>query len=524
MGTGQAGVNLWGYLRDESGWGAAGRGYARALSTLQIPLALYDLSALSSNRSEDHSLPPGDGDQLHAVNLVCVDPGQHFAALAHMGERRFEGRYNIGAWAWELPRFPGRWHDRLAYYDELWVTTSFVADALTPISPVPVVRIPPVLTPRGLGSRERGRHRLGVSAEDFVFLFIFDFHSHLARKNPLALVRAFRAAFRPTEPARLVIKCANGGADRAGLAALTELASGHAIEIHDGYWPAAAMRDLLAACDAYASLHRSEGTGLTISDAMALGKPVIATGWSGNMDFMTVANSYPVRYEPVTLEESVGPYAAGEQWAEPSVEHAAALLRHVYVRREEAQACGAHARRDIETRFSEEAVAALIRSRLDVIAHRHDIAAFRREMRAYREAYHGLAQQVRGIVREALPPAATVLVVSKGDAALLELDGRRAWHFPCAEDGTYAGYYPAKSVDAIEHLETLRGKGGEFLLFPGTAFWWLDHYAGLRDHLDANYRRVWSDARCIIYRLSGMGRSDGSSDMAVEPVAVGWSA
>jgi hypothetical protein len=226
----------------------------------------------------------------------------------------------------------------------------------------------------------------------------------------------------------------------------------------------------------------------------------------------------------VTIEESVGPYTAGEQWAEPSVEHAAALLRHVYLRRDEAKALGARATRDIETRFSEEAVAALIRSRLEVIAHRHDIAAFRQEMRAYHQAYQGLAWQIREIVRETLPATATVLVVSKGDAALLELNGRMARHFPCTEDGTYAGHYPARSADAIEHLETLRARGGEYLLFPGTAFWWLDHYAGLREHLDAHYRRVWSDARCIIYQLDSRDGRGECADTAAGQTAVRWPA
>jgi hypothetical protein len=176
-----------------------------------------DLSALTSNRSGDTSVTDFDAEHPYDVNLVCVDAGQHFAMQAKVGTEFFEGRFNIGAWAWELPAFPAGWNDRFAYYDEIWVGTSFIANALTPVSPVPVVRVPPVLTSSSEGSRDGGRRRLGVGPDDFVFLFVFDFHSHLARKNPLAVAEAFRRAFRSSDRARLVLKCVHGHGFAIGL-------------------------------------------------------------------------------------------------------------------------------------------------------------------------------------------------------------------------------------------------------------------------------------------------------------------
>ena len=436
------------------------------------------------------------------MNLICVDAAQHFAIMSHLGAELFEERYNIGAWAWELPRFPEKWYDRFAYYDEIWVATTFIANALAPISPVPVVRIPPVLIPGTLGDRDSGRRRLSVPSEEFVYLFVFDFHSHMERKNPLALIDAFTRAFGPSEPVRLVIKCVNADSDREGFAAMSARARGYPIDFHARYWPSQDLRDLMAACDAYVSLHRSEGTGLTITDAMALGKPVIATSWSGNMDFMNVSNSFPVRYELVELQKNVGPYRAGEIWADPSVEHAAELMRRVFEDREEAGARGRAARREIEANYSEEKVADLVRQRLEVIASRHRFPAFKREIRAFFSGYQQLVQRIREVVRTALPAEATVIVVSKGDNELLELDGKRAWHFPQNEEGVYAGYHPADSAGAIAHLEELRAKGGEFLLFPGTAFWWLEQYEEFGQHLEDHYRRVWNDEICVIYELS----------------------
>src|SRR5262249_27225172 len=243
---------------------------------------------------------------------------------------------------------------------EIWAGSSFIANTLSPISPIPVVRIPPVLTPEAAGSREAGRRRLEVSPEEFVYLFIFDFHSCFQRKNPLAVLDAFRTAFAPSDPVRLVIKCVNPDFNREHFAALQARARDYPVSIYSGYWSAEEMRDLMAACDAYVSLHRSEGIGLTVTDAMALGKPVIATGWSGNMDFMTASNSFPVRYKLVQLRERIGHYQAGAIWAEPSVEHAAKGMRFVLENRGEAEARGMAARRDIEADYSEEAVAGLI--------------------------------------------------------------------------------------------------------------------------------------------------------------------
>jgi hypothetical protein len=116
--------------------------------------------------------------------------------------------------------------------------------------------------------------------------------------------------------------------------------------------------------------------------------------------------------------------------------------------------------------------------------------------------YQDLTARIREVVNASLPADATVLVVSKGDDDLLELDGRRAWHFPQNEAGVYAGYNPADSGEAIAHLETMRAKGAGFIVFPRTAFWWLDHYADFRRHLESRYQRTWCDESCVIYQLS----------------------
>src|SRR5258705_13643824 len=104
------------------------------------------------------------------------------------------------------------------------------------------------------------------------------------------------------------------------------------------------------------------------------------------------------------------------------------------------------------------------------------------------EEYRALVERFAELVRDSVPENATIAVVSKGDEALLDIDIRTTWHFPQRTDGTYAGYYPFDSASAISHLETLREKGGQYLAFPASALWWLEHYVELRQHLDDRYQ------------------------------------
>jgi glycosyltransferase involved in cell wall biosynthesis len=492
-------VSVSGYLTDESGWGASARGYIRALRHLGVPTRLEDFSRLTSNRSGDRTVLSGDALADWDVNLMCIDAGQHFAVLSHADQQLLDRRYNIGAWAWELPRFPDRWYDRFAYYDEIWVGSSFIASAIAPISPIPVIRIPPVLAPVTRGVHDETPRDWKRRRDEFLFLFMFDVHSHIARKNPLAVIEAFRRAFRPSEPVRLMLKCVNAASDSAGFATLRNRAAGAAIDIHDGYLPSHQVRSLMSNCDAYVSLHRSEGIGLTIADAMGLGKPVIATGWSGNTDFMNVSNAFPVGFRLVEIEQNVGPYDAGETWAEPSVEHAAELMRFVVDHRDEAGARGEAARRSIQREYSEEAIAGLIRQRLAIIGERHRLDEFKRDVRALVSKYQDLVQEIRDVVTRVVPAGGDVMVVSKGDSNLLQFEGRPASHFPATDEGVYAGYHPGDSAAAITALESAIDRGHEYLLFPGTSLWWLDHYEGFRAHLDARYPRLWSDRRCVLY-------------------------
>ncbi len=368
------GVNVAGYFRTESGVGEAGRAHVLALNTAGIPTRLLDFSAHAPSRDRDETVIGRDAHGDHRINLVCVNADQVSTFVEKTGAEFFAGRYNIGSWWWELPNFPEMWTGAFRHFDEIWVGTQFIAAAIGAKSPIPVVMIPPVVS---VGSVRTGRKRaFGLREEETVFLFVFDFLSVFARKNPLGAIAAFRQAFPdPAEPVRLVLKSINGDFDPANRERLLAVVGDDPrVTLMNDYLSRAQKNELIAACDAYVSLHRSEGFGYTLAEAMAMGKPVIGTAWSGPADFMTASNSFSVRYDVVELTDDFGPYSAGQVWAEPDLADAARAMRAVRERPVEAALRGERARADIAVRYSPVAVAKLVGERIARIGDRLDAA------------------------------------------------------------------------------------------------------------------------------------------------------
>lgn len=360
-----AGVNVAGYLTAESGVGEAARGSVAALNSLGVKTALIDFHVGTISRKQDATLKGFGSENPYPVNLVHVNADEVNNFVAHVGDDYFKEKYNIGVWMWELPEFPQQWQDRFDKFDEIWVGSNFIVTSVSKQSPVPVIRVPCVV--HLPSSASYAKPHFGIPEQEFVFLFVFDFLSLFERKNPLAVVRAFKQAFRREEPVRLVLKCINGERDADNLKQLKESIADARITIIDDYLTKDEKNGLIRACDCYVSLHRSEGFGLTLAEAMLMEKPVIATGWSGNMDFMTINNSFPVEYELTTLTKDHGPYKQGQMWAEPKVRHAAQLMREVYDRPDKTKEKGKRAAADIRSMLSPTAVGDIIKARLGVI-------------------------------------------------------------------------------------------------------------------------------------------------------------
>jgi glycosyltransferase involved in cell wall biosynthesis/SAM-dependent methyltransferase len=369
------GVNAVGYLR--GGRGRPARLYVQALDAAGVPVRtttvdvnLPDVVGLDGRRAQVKTLDFAD---LHVegelpFNLVCVNAPELPALYQTLGAEFFEDRYTIGVWAWEVDIVPPSWDRAFGLVDEIWVYSRYVQEIISNVSPVPVVRIPlPIVAPPA-GGEVDGLHL----PEGFAFLFLFDFYSTLARKNPLGLVEAFTRAFEPGEGPQLVLKSHNGDFKPERLARLRE-AAGDRTDIHivDQFLSSSEMAALMRRADCYVSLHRAEGFGLTLGETMALGKPVIATGFSANLDFMTAENSYLVRHRETLVGPEGENYPAHGTWAEPDLDHAAQLMREVWCDQDEAQARGARAQREIAEHFSLEAVGQVARERLKRLAAGH---------------------------------------------------------------------------------------------------------------------------------------------------------
>ena len=352
-----AGVNLVGYLNAELGIGEVARklmdGFDRA--GIEFSTINYDRTlSRQEHRVDERSSQQAPFD----MNVICVNADQLPVFREDVGPALFQKRYSVGVWFWEVSRFPAAFHSSFKLVDEVWAATSFVRDALAAATSKPVRVVPiPLEMPK---AKPIPRGQLGLP-DRFMFLFSFDLLSIFERKNPLGVVDAFTRAFADGDGPILVLKCINGEHDLASLERL-RLATAERSDIYllEDYLAPEMKNALMAGCDCYVSLHRSEGLGLTMAEAMAYGKPVIATNYSGNVDFMHEGNSHLIPYELVPIPKGCDPYPAGTEWADPDIDAAAAAMRRVLDDPAAARELGERAREDILDRFSVDRTAAFL--------------------------------------------------------------------------------------------------------------------------------------------------------------------
>ena len=362
------GVNLVGFASAEFGLGEDLRMTARALEAAGIAFSVFEVPAGPQVRHGDHSVRHSRSDSMpYRTSILCMAAFESAGFYLRVGEQALAGRFVIGYWPWELPRWPAPWHCAFALVGEIWASSRYAQDAFEAAAPVPVcympmaVDLPPV--------EPQPRTRFGLRDGVFQFLFVFDWHSWPARKNPMGVIEAFRLAFPAgTEPVALAIKMI--GAEAAGpeLAAIRAAAEADPrIGLIDGTLDRPALTALYGCCDAYVSLHRAEGFGRTMAEAMLMGKPVVATDWSGNVDFLDAASGCPVECRLRPVEEGEYPYAEGQVWAEPDLRVAAERLRWLAADAGRAAALGAAGRERIIGQYGIATVGARYAERLKAL-------------------------------------------------------------------------------------------------------------------------------------------------------------
>ncbi len=337
-------------------WVASGRAEdlrmtAAALHAAKVDFVIFDRI---KQRFHDQSGNPVQVDPRRIrVNVVHLNADTAWSDFLVFRRAGLEHAHTIGFWAWELARFPKSQRIAFSFVDEIWASTNFARKAFAAEKLRPVHLMPmPVQAPELLPKAKRAD--FGLPEKTFIFYYGFDFKSYVQRKNPEAAIEGFLAAFpKGKEKVMLFIKTLNGDKAPRHLEALQELANGDPrIVIRDEEMSYARLMTLISLCDCYVSTHRSEGFGRGPAEAMLLGVPVIATNYSGNVDFTTEETSFPVDYKLVDVKEGEYVGAQDQVWAEVDRRHLAKLMREVSSKSKVALAKAAAGKELMRSRFS----------------------------------------------------------------------------------------------------------------------------------------------------------------------------
>lgn len=292
------------------------------------------------------------------INIFYINGDMVEQSLSQLRDVLPKGSYNAVYPMWELSKYPKEWAQQLNRFDEIWAPSKFTQESIASAVTKPVIHMP--VAGQISFKSFLGRRYFKIPESSFTFLFFFDFTSYIARKNPFAVLQAFAELRKrcPNEDLCLVIKVKGGETREEDYRIFRDYIAKFegGLVVIDKVLTDTEIKNLLRCCDCFISLHRSEGFGLGLISAMFLGKPVIATGYSANMDFMTEANSCLVRYKLCNVPNGAYPFSEGQVWAEPDVDHAVDHMIKLLSDRDYGRQIGEKASRDVRVNFSYRAI------------------------------------------------------------------------------------------------------------------------------------------------------------------------
>lgn len=359
------GINLVGYAKAEMGLGEGCRLIAKAIEKAKIDFVIADYEKEHNARVSDFELSHKIAEPRFSVNLVQLNADKIMKFRADSGRKFWAYRYNIAHFAWELPEFPEEWKRSCDVFDEIWTPSDFCTESIRKVTEVPVYTMPFGIEVKI--EEPRDQEYFGLPNDKFLFLTMFDVNSVLERKNPMATLRAFKEAFHDNDSVGLVIKINDFKKDVNRDFIMREINTEKNIYVVDDVLSRNDVNALIDLSDVFVSLHRSEGFGLVLAESMYLGKPVIATNWSSNVDFMTHENSCPVSYRLIELETDFGIYRKGNTWADPFVSDASCYMKRLYVDKEYYDTISQNAMLTIKKQYSIDRSAKFIKERLEKI-------------------------------------------------------------------------------------------------------------------------------------------------------------
>lgn len=358
------GVNLIGHIRGDFGLGESCRLVAGALRESGIPFSIINIPLNGPAKESDTEWFTCEGSELpYSINLIHLNPNEIANAVWKLDPAKLRGKYNIAYWLWELPEFPAEWRYTFRLFDEIWTPAEFISQTMRRQTEKPVFTMPYGLR-EPKTSAECGRANFGLPVDKFLFLMSYDGNSVTARKNPEGNIRAYRSAFSPEDNSvGLVVKATHEKA--AELERLCGLVESYPnIYVLTDSYSKEEFNSLIRCADVYISLHRAEGFGLVMAEAMLLGTPVIATNWSANTEFMNQDAACMVDAQVVPLEKDYPPYHAGDHWAQPDEDQAAEWMVKLYTDRAFREGLTVRARAHVTSEFSPKKAAQIMKKRL----------------------------------------------------------------------------------------------------------------------------------------------------------------
>lgn len=355
------GVNLLGYVNNVLGLATTCRMLAQSLKTLEIDFNLNEYPL----PYKPYFFLETSNESQYGINIICINPDIGYETISPI---YFKDKKNIGLIFWELEKLPDMWIEALQLFDEIWVGSKFNESTVRLALPEKkVFRLP--VSPEHIVPLDKTacKMELGIAPDTFLCLFIFDYRSDVSRKNPQGAIAAFKRAFPNNEACTLVVKT-----HHFPQTALSRMQMEIGNDARIIFWNeeiSSARKDILMnACDLYISLHRSEGLGMTMMEALLLGKPTVSTAYSGNMDFCDPSWTALVKYEMTEVKRESLYYTAGSpasQWAEPDLEDAASKIRDVFLNYDFHLEKAAKGKAWIEKEYSSQALNDFVHTRLN---------------------------------------------------------------------------------------------------------------------------------------------------------------
>ena len=332
---GREGVEVVGFFHSASGIGESARLCALQLQKMGVKVRCTSVEKMFGKPQEtEWSFDNTAAADEIGCRIIHLNPPMMPPVAIKMGLHTFARAYNIGYWAWELEKIPAEWIHAARYVNAVFCPSEFTSQTIRKYTRKPVETVP---HPVAIGVARAGmRNRLDLSDQAFVVSSLFSFGSALERKNPYAAVNAFAAAFGETADAWLILKSNHGGNSGEKKQFLEYIKPYPTIRLIDDIWEKDEVLGLIKASDVYLSLHRSEGFGLPIAEAMLLGTPTIVTDWSGSRDFCNGSNSFPVPYTLIPVKSSHPEFSGLDhvKWADPDSVAAAGILKKIHRERE----------------------------------------------------------------------------------------------------------------------------------------------------------------------------------------------